>query len=254
MKQIIIKTLIVVGLISSSFGATKKPTLIFYCGITMVKPIKEMAKIIEQKHNCTIEILQGGSQDLYDSLKFNKVGDMYLPGSSSYRTKNIKDGFLLDFVDIGYNQASIFVAKGNPLKIKGLDDFLNEDFGIILADPNSGSIGKMTKKILIKYKGEKFFDNVYDNTVEIVTDSRNINLALKEKRTDLTINWKATASWNENSQYIDTVSLDEKYAPKKKLQINLLSFSKHKDIAKAFMKYAISKDGQNIMKKYGFKD
>jgi molybdate transport system substrate-binding protein len=179
---------------------------------------------------------------------------MYLPGSSSYRTKNIKDGFLLGFVDIGYNQASIFVAKGNPLKIKGLDDFLNEDFGIILADPNSGSIGKMTKKIFTKYRGEDFFDNVYDNTVEIVTDSRNVNLALKEKRTDISINWKATAFWSENIKYIDIVKIDTKYSPKKTLQINLLSFSKYPDIAKAFMKYATSKDGQNIMQKYGFKE
>lgn len=106
----IIFTLIL--LFSTSLQAnSSKPTLIFYCGITMVKPIKEMAKIIEERYNCTIKISQGGSKDLYDALKYSKVGDLYLPGSNSYRKNNLKDGYLLEAVEIGYNQAAIFIRK-----------------------------------------------------------------------------------------------------------------------------------------------
>ena len=35
----------------------------------MVKPVDELAKNFEKTHNCKIKILQGGSQDLYDSIK-----------------------------------------------------------------------------------------------------------------------------------------------------------------------------------------
>ena len=122
----------------------------------------------------------------------------------------------------------------------------------ILCNPNSGSIGKMTKKIFLAYKGEKFFNEAYDNAIEIGTDSRNLNRSLIEKRTNVTINWKATATWDENSKYIDVIEIDEKYAPKKRLEINLLSFSENKEIAKAFMEFAKSKQGQQIMKEYGF--
>lgn len=132
--------------LNQTLFAKEKPTLIFYCGITMVKPIKEMAKIIEEKYNCEIKISQGGSKDLYDSLKFSKKGDLYLPGSDSYRLNNLKDGYLLDGVYIGYNQAAIFVQKNNPKNIKNLDDFLNTQNSSVLCDPNSGSIGRMTKK------------------------------------------------------------------------------------------------------------
>ena len=69
----------------------------------------------------------------------------------------------------------------------------------------------------------------------------------------MAINWRATGFWPENSLYIDVIDIDEKYAPKKKLILNLLSFSKHSDIVKDFMKFSSSKEGQKIMKKYGFR-
>lgn len=232
----------------------QKPTLILYCGITMVKPITEIAHIIEKKFNCKINISQGGSQDLYDALKYSQKGDLYLPGSNSYREKNLKDGYLLEGVEIGYNQAAIIVPKNNPKDILSVDNFIKEEFASILANTQSGSIGRMTKQILIKAKGESFYQHAYDNAAQIGSDSRNLNYALINKEADMTINWKATALWEENRDYLDVVPLDESISPKKKLVINLLSFSQHPHIAKELMHFAQSKEGQKIMKKYGFFD
>lgn len=247
-----IKLLLMLSIFNTFSQAKEKPTLLFYCGITMVKPIKEISKIIEKQYNCNIKISQGGSKDLYDSLKLSKKGDLYLPGSDSYRKKNLKDGLLLDSVYIGYNKAAIFVQKGNPKNIKNLKSLVDEDVATILCNPKSGSIGKISKKILLKFGGEEFFDDAFDAALEIGTDSRNINKAIMNKSADMAINWRATGLWPKNSRFIDVVEIDEKYAPKKKLVINLLSFSKHPKIAKALMKFAASKKGQAIMKKYGF--
>lgn len=239
----IVLTLLLTFIVQTNLFA-QKPTLIFYCGITMVKPITKMAKIIEDKYNCIIKISQGGSKDLYDSLKYSRKGDLYLPGSQSYRIKNLKDGLLLDAVEIGYNKASIFVQKGNPQNVSSLDDFVSENVASILCNPNSGSIGIMTRNILTKYKDNDFFESAYDNTVEIGTDSRNLNRALIDKRAEVTINWRATSFWKQNEKYIDTIEIDDKYAPKKKLLISLLKSSKNKKIAKAFMEFSISPEGK----------
>ena len=56
----------------------------------------------------------------------------------------------------------------------------------------------------------------------------------------------------KNEPFIDVIEIDDKFAPKKKLVLNLLSFSKNPKIAKSFMKFASSTDGKKIMKKYGF--
>lgn len=236
-----------------SLFAGSKPTLLFYCGITMVPPMEEISKIIEKKDNCKIKILQGASKSLYKTLSYAKKGDIYLPGSKSYRTNNLKDGYLLDSQYIGYNQAAIFVQKGNPKNIKTIDDMLKKNIKTMICDYRKGSIGKNTKKVLIKYKNEDFFDDVFDNAITIATDSRDINQALRKKEIDMAINWKATAFYDINKNYIDTIKIDEKVSPKKELVLNLLSFSKHPDIVKDFMKVASSKEGIKIMKKYGFR-
>jgi len=237
---------------TSLMANSSKPTLIFYCGITMIKPIKEMAKVIENKYNCIIKISQGGSKDLYDSIKYSQIGDLFLPGSDFYRKNNLKDGILLDAVEIGYNKAAIFIRKDKHIKNISLDDFNNPDFSLILCDPKTGSIGRETEQILKKYKGEQFFYQAYDNAVNIGIDSKTLNKALRDKQADLTINWRSTGFWEENNKHVNIIEIDEKYAQKKILKISLLKFSKNKDIAKKFMQFASSSEGKKIMKKYGF--
>lgn len=247
----IIPSLLLTSIFSLNIYANK-PILILYSGVTVIKPMKEIAKIIENRYNCIIKVSQGSSEDLYRSLKYSKKGDLYLPGSESYRINNLKDGYLLDSKEIGFNQAAIFVKKGNPLKIKNLDQFINKDIKTALCDPYTGSIGEETKKIFLKYKDENFLNNAYDNSLIIGTDSRDLNRILIKEDIDMTINWQATALWPENKDYIDIIPLPKELISRKKLVISLLSFSKNKDIAQAFINFCASKKGQEIMKKYGF--
>ena len=229
-----------------------KPHLLIYCGITMAKPISEISKIIEKKYNCKIKITQGASGDLYEALVYSKVGDLYLPGSVSYRNKYLNEGYLLDSKYIGYNQAAIFVQKNNPKNIKSIDDLSKDNIIIKLCDPGAGSIGNITKKIIINHKDENFYYDLIDKSLEVGTDSRNLNKSIRRKEIDMTINWRATAFFENNKNFISIINLDEHISPKKDLVINLLKFSKHKKIAKAFMKFAASNEGKQIMKKYGF--
>jgi len=47
------------------------------------------------------------------------------------------------------------------------------------------------------------------------------------------------------------LSIDEKYAEKKKLVLGLLKTSKYPEIAQKFMDYAASDSGCELFKKYG---
>ena len=245
------KLLFLLILVSSLFA---KDELLFYCGITMVKPMHKIANIIEKKYNVKIKIIQGGSGDLYDSLKAAKKGDLYLPGSDSYIKKHLKEGLLGYRKYVGYNQIALFVAPNNPKNVKCLKDLTREDLNVALGNPETCSMGRASIKVLKRYGGEEFLENVEDNIIVYAADSRDFNEMLKAKKIDTGLNWKATASFPENRGKIDVVSIDEKYAPKKKLVLTMLTFSKHKDIAKAFIDFASSKEGEKIMKNYGFLD
>lgn len=250
MKKIIFALMLGLMLPMSLFSEHKQ--LIFYCGITMVKPMTEIAKIIEKKHDVKISISQGGSQDLFDALAYAKKGDLYLPGSESYLKKNEKTGFFEKRALIGQNKAAIFVQKGNPKNIQTIEDLINPKTKTILCDANAGSIGRESKNILVNYKNEDYYFDVFDKAVMLGTDSRNLNKAIKDKTVDATINWKSTAFFPENIDFIDVIDIDPKFAKPKNLVITQLSFSQNKEIASDLIDFAASAEGQAIMRKHGF--
>lgn len=234
----------------SSTPPEPRPELLIYCGITMIKPMKELAERFEQSHHVKVVLTQGGSQDLYDALKFSGQGDLYLPGSSQYRTKHLSEGLLLDKVLLGYNRVALVTQKNNPLGLtRDLKQLANPDYRVVLSSPKSGSIGRASVQLLAE---QGLQQAAYDNATYLTTDSRRINEAFKKDEVDLSLNWYATASWPENKPYIDAFLLPEDLVPRKALELNLLSFSKYPDIAKAFMAYAASKEGRKVFQDYGF--
>lgn len=256
MKQI--KTIFILLLSLSIFSSlnaqssTKKKDLLFYIGITMIKPVTVLAKNFEKKHNCNIKIFQGGSQDLYDSLKMSSKGDIYLPGSVYYRNKNLKDGLLLDGKFVGYNKIAMVVKKGNPKNIKAdLNELTNEKLRVVLGNERSGSIGNATKKVLEKFGN---YEDAILNTIFLAPDSRNLTKSIVENNADVVLNWYATTFWKDNKNKVEPLVIDEKYAKKAKLVFNLLKSSKNVDLAKKFMQYAASKEGREIFHQYGFLD
>jgi molybdate transport system substrate-binding protein len=243
--------LLVISLFTGSCSQeeAKKPELLIYCGITMIRPMSEIADIIEGQEGCEIVITKGGSGNLLKSIETNQVGDLYLPGSDSYIQTCLEKGLVTETVFVGYNQAAMMVQKGNPKGITAdLENLANEDYYVVIGNPDSGSIGKETKKILEK-KG--IFDAVLSNARQLTTDSKDLVSVLANKEADLVINWYATSVWPENAPYVDVLPIDEEYAAKKKLVIGLLSTSEHPDIARKFMEYAASEQGQAIFDKYG---
>lgn len=232
--------------------AQERPELLVYCGITMANPMKAIAGIIEKEHNVKITISQGGSEDLYQSLRSSRKGDLYLPGSASYRKRHLGEGLLGDFVHIGYNQAALVVPKGNPKGLEAnLDNLARKDLAVVICNPESGSIGRESKRILEKHGS---YEAVLDNTAYLTTDSRNLNRAVRNGEADLILNWRATAFFPVNRDKLLALDLDKKVAKPKKLLLNILTFSKYPEIARKFMDYAVSEKGQAIFREFGFLD
>ncbi|MCB5160696.1 substrate-binding domain-containing protein [Marinomonas algarum] len=226
------------------------PELLVYCGITMAHPIKDIAAIIEKEKNVKILISQGGSEDLFKSLSTSLKGDLYLPGSASYRDKHLHEGFFGDYALVGYNQAALIVRKGNPKNVTSdIKQLLRKDLAAVVSNANTGSIGRETKQILDQHD---LYRSVLENSVFVTTDSRNLNRALREGEADVIMNWRATAFFEENRDYMDIVDLSIKDAEPKKLILNTLTFSKQPEISRYFIEVATSERGQKIFRDYGF--
>ena len=240
------------GALCVSAASADESGLLIYCGITMVRPITELARTFEQQEKIKISISQGGSEDLYRSVRKSRTGDLYLPGEPSYRTKYLAEGLLGDVKVVGYNQMAIFVSKGNPKKVQpDLKELLRKDLILTIGNAESGSVGLESKTMLDR---ANLYPKVVSHAAFLMPDSRAINLALKRGDADVALNWRATAFFPDNAPQIDVVDLDPRIAKPQALLLNLLTFSRNPALASKFMAYAASVEGQAVFRKYGFLD
>jgi molybdate transport system substrate-binding protein len=229
-----------------------KPELLVYCGITMVRPMSEIAQAFEKRENVKMTLAQGGSEDLYQSARKSGVGDLYLPGEPSYRAKHLKEGLLGEVVTVGYNQMALMVQKGNPKQVKADPrELLRRDLTVILGNAESGSVGQEAKNILDSL-------GIYHKAIKaaafLAPDSRSLMNAMKKKEGDLTMSWRATGFFADNVAAVETIDLDPRLAKPQALLLNLLTSSRSPDLARRFMSFAAGSEGQAIFRKHGFLD
>lgn len=237
-------------------GAThaeqSRTDMLIYCGITMIRPMTEIARGFERRELVKITLAQGGSEDLYQSLKKSGVGDLYLPGEPTYRSKYLSEGVLGDVVTVGYNQLALVVKKGNPKRVKGEPgELLRSDLTVIIGNAESGSVGKETKDVL---EAVGLYQKVLEAALYLAPDSRVLSNAMKKGEADAILNWRATAYFPDNAAVVDVIDLSPKLAKPQALLLNLLTFSKNKDLAHRFMAYTAGPEGQAVFRKWGFLD
>jgi len=233
---------------------TAKTPLLFYCGITMVPAVMEAKQAFEKNHGITITVIQGGSKDLCTSIQATHKGDIFLPGKSSYIDQCSEAGSIRYQRIVGYNRMALFVPKGNPKHITGLDDLLRHDLLTTLGNPRTCSIGKAAEELLLRYGGGSFLDKVRFGLGLFAADSRDMNHILTTAQADVGLNWVASLHAVADRGALEILPLSDLYAQPQELVIGLLDSSTHMDLAREFIDYLASAQGKSIMHQYGFGD
>ncbi|WP_456488368.1 molybdate ABC transporter substrate-binding protein [Caminibacter pacificus] len=222
-------------------------TLVIYSGITMKYPVKEMAAKFEKMYpGLKVKTLFGKSGALYRKMVAMKKCDIYFPGSAKFINKNPK--IFLDTAKIGENTLVIIVKKGNPKKIKNLDSLTNPQISVVIGSKNS-SVGVKTRDVL-KKKGAKFYNLLTKKAIIAYTSNEIIANVISNA--DSGLNWKGVVYWKNYKQYVDIIPIDKKYSPSSDLVMGVTQFAPNMIMAKRFLKFAKSYEGQKIMRKWGF--
>ena len=218
-------------------------------GVTMKKPIEEMINKVKTNFpNSNITAHYGSSGAYLSEILLKDDADLYLPGSDSY-VKKLPPSKIIKKQLIGYNQLVLVVKKGNPKHIYSINDLFRKDVKVGIGAPRLSSVGNYTYKILLKYLGKKRLNELLSKS-SLGTQSRQLNSKLRHNFVDVIINWKgAVIAYKPLKDKYEIIPIPENIAPKKKLVLVQL---KNTPFDNAFFKFATSKEGLDIMKKWGF--
>ena len=219
---------------------------------TLAHPIAILARLFEDETGTHVVVTTGTSRTLYESLKADRTGDLYLPGSLYYREDALADDLLGEARRIGFNVAALMVRKGNPDAIPStLAALADPSKMVVIASPEGGSIGQETRRILSR---RGLYEAVTANATVLETDSRGLTRALLDGSADVILNWRGAAFAPGVRERVDVIDLGLDVAVPKTLALNLLTVSRHPERAHQFMDLAASPRGQAILREFGFLD
>lgn len=233
-------------------GPAQGPELLVYVAVVAVKPMQEIARIIERQEKVRITITQGNSDELFDTIRSKRAGDLYLPGSATYRQQYKAEGMFERDVLVGHNVAALIVAKGNPKRVAGsVNELLRRDLTVAAANPEASSIGRETRRML---QEAGIFDQVLARSAVLATESRNLTSSLRSGHADVILNWRSTAFFAENRPHVDVVDLDPRLARPEPLYLIRLKSTRHSGVVDRILDLAAAPEGQAIFRRHGFMD
>lgn len=160
-----------------------------------------------------------------------------------------------------HNKLAIMVAKGNPLKIKGLRDLGRKNLKVCMPNPLWEGIGKRIEEAYVKAGGEDLKRTIMEDKVK---DGSTFLTQIHHRQTPLRMLYKqseAAPVWYSEVHFqkmlghpIDLVEVVEKENIKSTYMAGKLKNAPHQQAAQDFMDFLVSPTAKEIYRKYGFSD
>lgn len=234
LKRILLALLTAFGLSSCGGDGDSNEPLVIYCAAGMKKPMDAIAKEYEEEFGVKFEIQYAGSGALMTMFQAANRGDIYLAADSSYTDEAREKNLIDETMGVGFMTAGFGVPTGNPKNLTTLADLKKEGVRSAIGDPETASIGRFTRKVMMKNDAWEG----YEPTAMTPTVNELAN-QVKIGAVDVAILWDAIARQYEE---IDFVHLPEFDAEKKDITVAILKTSKQPTEALKFCRYLTARD------------
>ena len=228
---------------------SKEKELLLYCGAGIRPPVDELVEAFRHKYGIKVVPDYAGSEVLLSKIKLLRRGDLYMPGDKHYVELAAREDMILSQRTVCYWVPTILVQKGNPKKIRELKDLLKPGIKLGLGNPAVCAIGRTSKQILAK--NNISWKDVEKNLAYQSLTVNELGMQIQAKALDAVIVWDAMARYY--SEYGDPVPVAAEKNVISTIDIGVLKFSRHKELAEKFVDFVTTEPGQKLVSKYGYR-
>lgn len=225
-----------------------RPLMVF-AGSASQPPLEEAARLFEARTAIPVTLQLGGSGAMLSQIRLTGRGDLYIPGSPDYlelaREQQLVEG---EATILAYLVPAIIVAKGNPLRIKGLDDLARPGLKVGMADPDGVCVGLYAVEVL---SANGIAGKVRPNLRGQVESCARAASMIPLGMADAVLGWREFASWNPAA--MEAVLLRPEQVPRLAyVPAVILRGSANQAGAAAFTAFLTSAEGEAIFRKWGY--
>ncbi len=224
--------------------------LVLFVGSASQPPTELAVRTFEEKTGAKLEVHFGGSGEMLSSMKLAGQGDIYFPGSSDYIELAKREGLVDPASEtiIAYLVPAINVPKDNPKGIATLEDLAKPGVRVAIARPDTVCVGLYAVEVLERAGlTAQVRPNIVNNTESCAKTAQIVALG----QVDAVLGWDVFESWDPGK--IKTIYLPKQRVPRiGVLPAVIGSKSKDVELAKAFLAFLTSPEGQAIYSKWNY--
>jgi molybdenum ABC transporter molybdate-binding protein len=231
-------------------GEENEPDLIVYCENGILGPVKEFTDYFEDSTGLNVSIQNDCARNLTSLIHYRREADIFIPDVKEAIDKlalTVPD-IITDSVYLG-NQTLVFiVSRSNPSGLTGtIESLTNPDNGIVLANPESSTLGHITSLLL---KEHQIYDTVMNSVLFLTTDSRGLVRDIASNQASLAIAWKSDYLTNSVRKQVDTLTFQPAHKEYPTMAFQLSSAYNKKN-AEKYLNMLRQNEAQKIFEKYG---
>ncbi|MBI5709145.1 MAG: substrate-binding domain-containing protein [Candidatus Eisenbacteria bacterium] len=193
------------------------------------------------------ELTFAGSGCLLAQAELSGRGDLFIPGELLYIEQARARGLAGPPVPIAVLRPVIAVARGNPLRIRGLADLARRGVRVGLGDPQSVAVGIVAERLLAARRDRAaILANVRTRALNVNEIGSQIALGAL----DAGVVWDASVPLFAGK--LEAVSPAEMAGERSVVAGAVLATARSRGAAEAFLAFLASEDGAAIFRSYGY--
>jgi molybdate transport system substrate-binding protein len=228
--------------------------LTVYAAASLTEALTEMGKAFEASHPGVSVIFNfGGSQNLRTQIEQGAPADVFASANTKEMDTLVTGNFVTaDAPKIFLtNQLVVILPKGNPAGLASLEDLSKPGLKLVLAAEEVPA-GRYARQILEELNalfGADYKEKVLSNVVSNEDNIRQAVTKVQLGEADASIVYVSDVVAVPELQKIEILADMNVIA---EYPMASLTASANRDLANEFIEYALSTEGQSILKKWGF--
>ena len=257
-STIFILNIIIVGILTDCKSPKNKnesdnQKLVVYCENGILASVREFSSEFEKETGIRISIQNDCARNLSNLIYYRGEADIFVPDCRLAIDNMIMTNPELfeDTVSLGYQTLIFLISRENPPNFDGdLKMLTSPHLGIILANPETSSLGLATEMLL---KNHAIYDQVVKEVLSFTTDSRGLLRSVSSGQSQISIDWESdylssdiiglkidTLHMVSDAIFFPVLAAILKDAPNKQNAIKFMDRLRGEPGKKFFRKYRIS--------------
>ena len=244
------------GLALSACAPAKDVKLTVFAAASLTDAFNEIGEQFKQQHmGVTLEFNFAGSQQLRTQLEQGAVADVFASANTKEMNAAIQSDVVISGTQKAFarNRLAVIIPKDNPGGITDLKDLSNSGLKIVLAAA-SVPVGSYALTSLDKMNadfGATFSQTVMANVVSYEDNVKQVVAKVQLGEADAGIVYTSDVTPQIADKLI-TLAIPDKYNVLATYPIAALKAAPNADLAKAFVEFVLSAQGQAVLQKWGF--